>query len=211
MNQAILKEISPGYSLEGMMLKLKLQYFGHLMQELTHWKRLWCWEGLGAGGWLHWLDRRESEWTLGVGDGQGGLACCDSWGRRVGYDWVTNTQHVMSGTSISSYLEFSKFLRCRLIFFIKFDKFSAIARVKLDIFLNNSNSAYSTTTTPSCRAYCFLACFLLFTVLGDSKLKCFLRSVKLLKSLLRGWSLGYKHIFPRHLSWSSRIGITPSC
>ena len=32
------------------MLKLKLQYFGHLMEELTHWKRLWCWEGLGAGG-----------------------------------------------------------------------------------------------------------------------------------------------------------------
>ena len=38
-NQSILKEISPGISLEGMMLKLKLQYFGHLMQrELTHWK-----------------------------------------------------------------------------------------------------------------------------------------------------------------------------
>ena len=43
-NQSILKEISPGISLEGMMLKLKLQYFGHLM------RRLWCWEGLGAGG-----------------------------------------------------------------------------------------------------------------------------------------------------------------
>ena len=33
-------------------------------------------------GWHHWLDGRESEWTLGVGDGQGGLACCDSWGHR---------------------------------------------------------------------------------------------------------------------------------
>ena len=33
-------------------------------------------------GWHHWLDRREFEWTLGVGDGQGGLACCDSWGRK---------------------------------------------------------------------------------------------------------------------------------
>ena len=49
-NQSILKEISPGISLEGMMLKLKLQYFGHLIEELTHWKRLWCWEGLGARG-----------------------------------------------------------------------------------------------------------------------------------------------------------------
>ena len=39
-NQSILKEMSPGISLEGMMLKLKLQYFGHLMEELTHWKRL---------------------------------------------------------------------------------------------------------------------------------------------------------------------------
>ena len=33
-------------------------------------------------GWHHWLDGHESEWTLGVGDGQGGLACCDSWGRK---------------------------------------------------------------------------------------------------------------------------------
>ena len=49
-NQFIRKEISPGCSLEGMMLKLKLQYFGHLMQRVTHWKRLCCWEGLGAGG-----------------------------------------------------------------------------------------------------------------------------------------------------------------
>ena len=38
-NQSILKEISPGCSLEGLMLKLRLQYFGHLMGELTHWKR----------------------------------------------------------------------------------------------------------------------------------------------------------------------------
>ena len=38
-NQSILKEISPEYSFEGLMLKLKLQYFGHLMEELTYWKR----------------------------------------------------------------------------------------------------------------------------------------------------------------------------
>jgi len=42
-------------------------------------------------GWHHWLDGRESEWTPGVGDGQGGLACCYSWGlQRVGHDWVTD-------------------------------------------------------------------------------------------------------------------------
>ena len=34
------------------------------------------------GGWHHWLDGCESQWTLGVGDGQGGLACCDSWGHK---------------------------------------------------------------------------------------------------------------------------------
>ena len=39
-SQSILKEISPEYSLEGLMLKLKVQYFGHLMQRATHWKRL---------------------------------------------------------------------------------------------------------------------------------------------------------------------------
>ena len=49
-NQSILKEISPGISLEGMILKLKLQYFGHLMKRVNSQKRLWCWEGFGAGG-----------------------------------------------------------------------------------------------------------------------------------------------------------------
>ena len=54
------------------------------------WKWLWCWEGLGAGGeghdrgwdgWMaHWLNGCESEWTPGVGAGQGGLVCCSSWG-----------------------------------------------------------------------------------------------------------------------------------
>ena len=91
-NQSILKEISPGISLEGMMLKLKLQYSGHLM-----WRPDWL-EKIDAGrdwgqeekgttehemaGWHHWHNGRESEWTPGVGDGQGGLACCDSWGRK---------------------------------------------------------------------------------------------------------------------------------
>ena len=53
-NQSILKEINPEYSLEGLMLKLKLQYFGHLMRNPTHLKRPWCWEILkakGEGGW----------------------------------------------------------------------------------------------------------------------------------------------------------------
>ena len=49
-NQSILKEISPGISLEGMMLKLKLQYFGHLMQRVNSLEKTLIWEGLGAGG-----------------------------------------------------------------------------------------------------------------------------------------------------------------
>ena len=40
-------------------------------------------------GWHHWLNGHEFEWTLGVGDGQGDLACCCPWGRSVGLDWVT--------------------------------------------------------------------------------------------------------------------------
>ena len=49
-NKSILKEINPEYSLEGPMLKLKLQYFGHLMHKTEHWKTLCCWERQKAGG-----------------------------------------------------------------------------------------------------------------------------------------------------------------
>ena len=91
-NQSILKEISPGISLEGMMLKLKVQYFGHLVKSWLTGKdpdagRDWGQEVKGMAedemaGWHYWLDGRESEWTPGVGDRQGGLAWCDSWGRK---------------------------------------------------------------------------------------------------------------------------------
>ena len=91
-NQSILKEISPGISLEGMMLKLKFQYFGHLMRridslEKTDPGRDWRQEKKGTtedemAGWHHWPDGRDSECTPGIGDGQVGLACCDSWGRK---------------------------------------------------------------------------------------------------------------------------------
>ena len=49
-NQSILKEISPGYSLEGLKLKLKLQWFGHLMQRTDSFERPYCWERLKGGG-----------------------------------------------------------------------------------------------------------------------------------------------------------------
>ena len=70
-NQSILKEISPGISLEGMMLKLKLQYFGHLMRRVDSWEnsdagRDWGQEEKGTtedemAGWHHGLDGHESE------------------------------------------------------------------------------------------------------------------------------------------------------
>ena len=91
-NQSILKEVSPEYSLEGLMLKPKLQYFGTWCKELTHLKRPWCWEILKVGGegnnedemvvWHHGLNGHESGWTSGVGDVQGGLASCSPWGHK---------------------------------------------------------------------------------------------------------------------------------
>ena len=83
-NQWILKEISPEYSSEGLILQLKLQYFGHLMQRTDSLKKTLM---LGEiedrrrrVGWHHWLNGHEFEQALGVGDGQGSLVCCSPWG-----------------------------------------------------------------------------------------------------------------------------------
>ena len=105
-NQSILKEISPGCSLEGLMLKLKLQSLATSCEELTHWKRPWCWEGLGAGGeggnrgWDGWMASL-TQWTL---------VWVNSWSwwwtgrpgvlwfmgsQRVEYDWVTELNWLM--------------------------------------------------------------------------------------------------------------------
>ena len=90
-NQSILKEISPEYSLEGLMLKLKLQYFGHLMRRTDSLAKTLVLgkierqEEKGTAedemvGWHHQLDGCEFEQALGVGDGQGSLECCNPWG-----------------------------------------------------------------------------------------------------------------------------------
>ena len=90
--QSILKEISPGCSLEGLMLKLKLQYFGHLMGRADSMEKTLMLGKTGqeekgttedeTAGWHHRLDGHGFGWTPGVGDGQGCLACCSPWDRK---------------------------------------------------------------------------------------------------------------------------------
>ena len=90
-NQFILKVISPGCLLEGLMLKLKLQYFGN--SDVKNWLigrapdagKDWRQEQKGMtkdemAGWHHQLDGHEFEQALGVGDRQGSLVCCSPWG-----------------------------------------------------------------------------------------------------------------------------------
>ena len=61
-NQSILKEISPEYSLEGLMLKLKLRYFGHLIQRADSLEKPWCWERLRVGGEGDKMNRGQDGW-----------------------------------------------------------------------------------------------------------------------------------------------------
>ena len=98
--QSILEEISPEYSLEGLMLKLELQYFGHLMPRTDSLERPWCWERLKAGGegddrgrdgwmaslsWWTWVWVRSGSWWW---TGKPGVL--QSMGsQRVGHDWAT--------------------------------------------------------------------------------------------------------------------------
>ena len=84
-NQSILKELSPGISLEGMMVKLKLQYFGHLMQGVDSLEKTLMLGGIGG---RRRRGRQRMRWLDGITDsmdvslGQGSLACCDSWGHK---------------------------------------------------------------------------------------------------------------------------------
>ena len=111
-NQSILKEIGPVCSLEGLMLKLKLQYFGHLTQSWLIWKDLddgkdQRQEDKGTTedemvSRYHRLNGHEFGWTLGVGDGQGGLACCRSWGRKESdmterLNWTVTSKDLLTG------------------------------------------------------------------------------------------------------------------
>ena len=90
-NQSIIKEIHPEYSLEGLMLKLKFQYFGHLMRRTDSLEEtliLGKTEGRRRRGQQRMgsldsrFDRHQFEQASGAGDGQGSLACCSPWGHK---------------------------------------------------------------------------------------------------------------------------------
>ena len=106
--QSILKEMSPECSLEGLMLKLKLWHFGHLirrteslgktlMQGKTEGRR-----GRGRMRWLHGIaDGHEFEQAPGVGERQGSLVCCSPWGRKE-----SDTTEQLNWTELSFNLSF---------------------------------------------------------------------------------------------------------
>ena len=102
-NQSILKEINPKYSLEGLMLKLKLQYLPNAKRQLIGKDpdagKDWRQEEKGTTedemvGWHHWLSGHEFEQAPKVGDGQGSLAWCSPWGHKESdtTDWLNNNR-----------------------------------------------------------------------------------------------------------------------
>ena len=107
-NQSILKEISPGCSLEGLRLKMKLQYFGHQMWRTDSFDKTLMLGKMGGGrrrrwqdemvGWHHWLNGHEFRWILGVGDGQVGLACYSPWGHKEldTTEWLNWTELILN-------------------------------------------------------------------------------------------------------------------
>ena len=103
-NQSILKEINPEYSLEGLMLNLEspVTWLGDVKSQLI-WKdpdtgKEWGQEkGMTENemvGWHHRLNGHEFGWNLGVGDGQGGLVCCGTWGHKESdtTEWLNWTE-----------------------------------------------------------------------------------------------------------------------
>ena len=104
-NMSILREINPEYSLEGLMLKLKLQYFVIWCKELTHWNvpdagKDWGQKEKSASedemaGWHHRCDGHELGQTSGDGEGQRGLVCHIPWGQKESdtTGWLDNNNN----------------------------------------------------------------------------------------------------------------------
>ena len=112
-NQSILKKINPEYSLEGLILKPKLQYFGHLIQRWLIGKgpdagKEWRQEEKGTTedemiGWHHPLSGHEFEQTPGHGEGQGSLACWSPWHHKESYKLSNWTAATKSMDNISKF------------------------------------------------------------------------------------------------------------
>ena len=124
-NQSFLK-ISPGCSLEGMMLKLQLNTLATSCEELTHWKWPWCWEGLGAGregddrGWDGWMASLTQRTWVWVGSrswwwtGRPGVL----WfmgSQRVGHDWATELNWFTKRKDLSSLSLWTRWMYVNLI------------------------------------------------------------------------------------------------
>ena len=103
-NQLILKEINPEYSCKNWCWSWSSNTLATWCEELTHWKRLWCWERLkaeekgmtedGMVGWHHWLNEQEFGQTTGDSDGQESLVCCNLWGHKESdmTEWQNNNK-----------------------------------------------------------------------------------------------------------------------
>ena len=132
-NHSFLKEISPEYPLEGLMLKLKLQYFGHVMRRTDSWKRPWCWDRLKARGegddrgWDGWM-ASPTWWTwVWVNSGSwwwtgrpGVLQSMESL--RVRHDWETELNKQFK--TWNYFRLNSLFFQCScLFFFFKWNKY----------------------------------------------------------------------------------------
>ena len=135
LNQSILKEINPEYSLKGLMLKLNFPYFGYLMPRVGSFEKTPMlgkiegkWRRGNRGwddGWHHWLSGHEFEQDPVDSEGQGSQVCCSSWACRVGDDLATE-QHLDNANmaKVSINIEFRWYISwCSLYYHFNFSVF----------------------------------------------------------------------------------------
>ena len=126
-----LKEINPEYSLEGLMLKMKLQYFGDLIWRADSLEKTLMlgkienrrWRGrqkIGMVGWYQRINGHEFEQAPGIGGGQGSLACCSPRGRKESdmTEWLkwtdetfTKIDHMLNHKIILTEIQFLLYLK----------------------------------------------------------------------------------------------------